>query len=225
MTERDEVEQGPAPVEQSPAPPPEPESVSPGETEPAAAAAPVGNVGDVGAAPGAAAPAVAGPPEIIVEIPGRRPGDAPLKLAVADEETAERLRQTVKSGLRRDELNKAMEAVNRDREALNLITQNLELDPVGFLVDHVKEEIQIDLTKHLLSLPHVFPVVSEDMREWSDPEALARDRAELARDRADYRERLVARFPPPPERPIPAEAPPPPKESRPARIVKVRRVS
>jgi hypothetical protein len=125
--------------------------------------------------------------EIVVEIPGRRPGDEPMKIAVDSEETAERLRQTVKSGLRRDELNKAMEAVSRQREELDLVQQHLEIDPVGFLVEQVKPELQIGLAKHLLSIPEVFAAVSEELSEWQDDNVRARRQAELGKERSDNR--------------------------------------
>jgi hypothetical protein len=123
--------------------------------------------------------------EFVAEIPGRRPGEEPIKLAVEDAATLERLNQALKGGLRRDEFARSMEAVNRQREELDIVEQHLELDPVGFLAERVKPEIQVELVRHLLSLPEVFEKVTADLEEWQDPDKARARRAELGRDRAD----------------------------------------
>jgi hypothetical protein len=124
-------------------------------------------------------------PAFVAEIPGRRPGEEPIKLAVEDQETLERINQAIKGGLRRDELARATEAVNRQREELELVEQHMAIDPVGFLVEQVKPEIQVDLARHLLSLPEVFEAITKDIEEWQDPDKLALGRAELGRARSD----------------------------------------
>jgi hypothetical protein len=123
--------------------------------------------------------------EFIAEFPGRKPGDEPIKLAVEDAETLERVNQAIKGGLRRDEFNRSMEAVNRQREELDIVEQHLEIDPIGFLSERVKPEIQVELVRHLLSLPDVFEAVTADLEEWQDPDKLARGRAELGKARSD----------------------------------------
>jgi len=123
--------------------------------------------------------------EFVVEVPGRRPGEEPIKLAVDDAETLERVNQAIKGGLRRDEFNRSMEAVNRQREELDLVEQHLKIDPVGFLVEQVKPDIQVELVRHLLSLPEVFEAVTADLEEWQDPDKARARRAELGKDRAD----------------------------------------
>lgn len=125
------------------------------------------------------------PAEFIAEIPGRRPGEEPIKLAVEDAATLERINQALKGGLRRDEFARSMEAVNRQREELDIVEQHLEIDPVGFLAERVKPEIQVELVRHLLSLPEVFEKVTADLEEWQDPDKARARRAELGKDRAD----------------------------------------
>jgi hypothetical protein len=121
--------------------------------------------------------------EHVVEIPGRRAGDEPVKVTFEDEETAERVRQAVRGGLRRDELNKATEALGRQRDELDLIEQHLDLDPIGFLVERVKPELQVELARHLLTVPEVLDAVTKDFEDMQDPDKLARVQAERSRDR------------------------------------------
>ena len=123
--------------------------------------------------------------EFIAEIPGRRPGEEPLKLAVEDQETLERVNQALKGGLRRDEFNRLTEVVHRQREELDLVEQHLELDPIGFLAERVKPELQVDLARHLLSLPNVFEALAPDLEEWQDPDKARARRAELGKERSD----------------------------------------
>src|SRR5574341_300930 len=167
-------------------------------------------------------------PELIVEIPRRRQGDEPIKLAVEDKETAERLRQAINGGLRRDELKRRMEAVERQRRELegiidslprdpvhfyrrkvelDLLEQRLEIDPIGFLVERVKPEIQVGLAKHLLAVPEVFAAVSQEIEDWRDETVRAQRLADLRAKRT----RQPAR----------------PRASQPLapRVVKARRVS
>jgi len=123
--------------------------------------------------------------EFVAEIPGRRPGEEPIKLAVEDAETLERINQALKGGLRRDEFARSMEAVTRQREELDLVEQHLELDPIGFLAERVKPDLQVELVRHLLSLPNVYEAVTADLEEWQDPDKARARRAELGKDRAD----------------------------------------
>ncbi len=166
-------------------------------------------------------------PEIIVAIPGRRPDDALIDLVVPDQEVADRVRQLVKSGLRREHLNSAMAAledqrdeIERQRRELAFVEEHLELDPVGFLLDRVRPEIQVNLAKHLLSIPEVFVAVREELADWQDEEVRARRQTELrvtsATDRPGDLERIRA---------LPMPAAPVEGPRLPPRTVKARRVS
>ena len=127
------------------------------------------------------------PEAIIVELPARRPGEKPLPIKVENEEQAERLRQNVRSAMRRDEFNRAMADVTEQRESLELVQLHLETDPVGFLTDQVKPELQVELVRHLLSIPHVFKAVEPEIQSWEDENVRARRQAELANARTDGR--------------------------------------
>lgn len=166
--------------------------------------------------------------ELVVAIPGRRPDDAPINLVVPDQEVADRVRQVVRSGVRRDDYHRAMTALERQREELqetidslprdpvdfyrrklelDRVEQRLETDPIGFLLERVRPEIQVDLAKHLLSVPEVLAAVQRELEDWRDETVRAERLAELRGKHA--RERLQ-------------EAPKPPVAPR---VVKARRVS
>jgi hypothetical protein len=136
------------------------------------------------------------PSDILVEIPGRH-ADKPLKLAVEDEETANALRALVKGNVRRDQLHRETENLQRQRDELDMVEQHLTLDPVGFLTDRVKPEIRLEVARHLLSIPEVFAEITKDMTEWDDPDKLKLRQAELRAARADSQrgtEREMARI-------------------------------
>jgi hypothetical protein len=191
VTERDEREPvEPAVSETAPTPPP----VAPDAAASAGgSAASPESAAEAGATPASApSPDVAEggvvPREIVVTIAGRHPGE-PLQLVVEDEETAERLRQLANGALRREELNRQLETVRRDREELDALAQHLELDPAGFLVTQIKPEILVEVARHLLSLPEVLAALGPELVGWLDDSALlTRRRAELAQDRATYRQ-------------------------------------
>lgn len=127
------------------------------------------------------------PTDIVVEIPGRHKDQPAIKLAVEDEATAEAIRSLVKGSIRRDELHREREGLERQRDELDMIEQHLAIDPVGFLTERVKPEIQLELARHLLSIPAVFAEINKDMTEWDDPDKLARRQAELRAARSDSR--------------------------------------
>ncbi len=175
-----------------------------------------------------ATPEASVPPEFVIAIPGRRPDDAPINLVVPDQEVADRVRQLVRSGLRREQFNNAMTALERQHDELqetidslprdpvtfhrrkvelDRIEQRLEADPIGFLLERVRPEIQVDLAKHLLSVPEVLAAVQRELDDWRDETVRAERLAELRKKHT--RER-------------PQEAPKPPVAPR---VVKARRVS
>jgi hypothetical protein len=166
------------------------------------------------------------PAELVVDIPGRRPGDKPIKLAMEDKETADLVRAALKDRMRRKEFNRQMKAVNREREEIDVLEQCLELDPVSFLVERVRPEIQTDLVRRLLLIPAVFAALRNDVTELeTSADARARWRSDAAetlfkRQRASDRaseQRSLRTADDEPDVPVPAT-------TRPARIVKAKRV-
>lgn len=123
-------------------------------------------------------------PELLVELPARHADGEAVNIQFSDQETAELVRQAIRGGLRRDEFHKSMQSVQAQRDELDGLVQHLELDPVGFLAERVRPEIQTELARHLLSIPEVFAEVSREIEEWADPDRYARRQAELARDRS-----------------------------------------
>lgn len=158
--------------------------------------------------------------EFVVAIPGRRPDDAPFELAVSDQEAADRVRQLVRSGMRREEFNRAQESLDRQRQELAFVEQHLEIDPIGFLLDRVRPDIQVALAKHLLSVPDVLGAVSQELADWQDEGVRARRLAELRATSGKDRPGAFERIRTIPSPPAPVEAP-----RLPPRTVKARRVS
>lgn len=170
--------------------------------------------------PAPAAPEATVTTDFVVAIPGRRPDEAPIDLVVPDRETADRVRQLVRSGLRREEFNRAQESLDRQRQELALVEEHLDIDPIGFLLDRVRPEIQVDLAGHLLTIPEVAAAVSQELADWRDDEVRTRRQAELRVMSAKNRPGELERIRTAPSAAAPVEGP-----RLPPRTVKARRAS
>lgn len=172
--------------EQPPAPPANPDETKPGETKPDEGAKP-GEEKPEETKPGETTPPADGEaaPETVVEIPGRRTGDKPIKLAMEDKETADLVRAALKDGLRREEFNRQMESVQRERDEIDMLEQHLDLDAVGFILERVKPELHVELARHLMSVPAVFTALREELGESEDENVRARRAAELRTQRGE----------------------------------------
>lgn len=127
-------------------------------------------------------------PELVVEIPGRRPGEDPIAVAFDDKETADLVRGAIRGGLRRDELARAKADVERRLGEVEQVEQLLQLDPTGFIADRIRPELRKDIALHLLSIPEVFEQVAPEIEGWADEDVRARRQAEMQRDRTLARE-------------------------------------
>lgn len=88
---------------------------------------------------------------IVVEIPNRFPGQAPLPIAVSDEATAERLRQLVNGYRRTEELSAQQAEVARTREEIDDFRTALEVDPIGIVLGGTPPEQRMTLAMALLT--------------------------------------------------------------------------
>jgi hypothetical protein len=110
------------------------------------------------------------PEPIVVALPGRHPEDPAFEIEVADEETAERLRQAINDGMRRQEFNKQMAALNDQRAELDYIGGALEADPVSFMAERVKPDLRLAVARHIIAnaTAEEFTELAEAFHTWED---------------------------------------------------------
>lgn len=129
---------------------------------------------------------------ITVELPPVREGQEAALFDVEDQETADRLRALARGALRRDELSRERQALEREREEGAQLSDVLELNPVGYIVDHIVDENrQIDVARHLMSLPHVYNAVMEEVGQL-DAEALETRRIKMENQRLTGQSNVTA---------------------------------
>lgn len=107
---------------------------------------------------------------LVVEIPGSREGEAPIELEVADQETVDRIRALARGAIRRDQLNNAMRNVERDREEVREVEDEITTDPIAFVFRRLPQENHVELARHLLTQPGVFEALAQDIETWTSPE-------------------------------------------------------
>lgn len=105
---------------------------------------------------------------LVVEVPGRREGDAFVPVEVKTPEEAERLRQLVNGYNRGFELHQRAALIEQDRESLALIEARLELDPEGFLFENIPRDRAADVALQVLLEPEVWASVSDIIAELAE---------------------------------------------------------
>lgn len=152
-----------------------------------------------------AAPEAEGEDEVefeLVQLPGRQPDDPDEEWEITDPELAERIRQ-LKNGYMRGEearrqVNQAMsdrQEVQAERAELDAIYEDLQYDPINFIMDSVgRQDVRKQLAVHLLTDQEIFNHVAEEFKgqSWDTPEMRAK-RAELALQRKDAKEQGAQR--------------------------------
>jgi hypothetical protein len=183
----------PAPAAEAPPPeaeaPPAPEAEKPPEGEEAPPPPPEG---EEAPPEGEETPEEAPSPDLVVELPGRRPGDDPFEIVVDDVQTAERLRQMVNSAMRRDQYNEAMAEVERSQAELRAVEEQITLDPAGFILDHLPEDTQIEVAMSILTKSDIWERLQADVTAFDDPDRLELARARLESQRYKKREERKA---------------------------------
>lgn len=155
--------------------------------DPAAAAA------EVAVDPDAPAPgeeAAAGDPGFVrVTLPGlTERGETDMEADVSPE-LAERIERLRNDGLRRSAYNEAMKEVADGRAELAAVTQALEVDPVGFAMNHMTKERQIEVAKALV-LEHFDALLPDLVKYDQDPAARQGDRVTLRDKMKESGERM-----------------------------------
>jgi hypothetical protein len=135
--------------------------------------------------------------ELVVMLPPRRAGEAPVPFRATSLEEAEHLRR-LNNGYERGEQTRAIRAQLEQREAeLARFEALADADPAGLVLDHLRPEARLELARHLLAQQEVFDAIVPTIDTWSqDPAARRADSAELRAARAERRpaiERELAR--------------------------------
>ena len=182
----------PAPPPAEPAPEVPPGELPPAEpvegAEPPAPPAEGAEVPPVEAEPAA-------PTEVVVSLPGRKPGDPPLEIVVDDPAVANRLEQIVNDGMRRDEFNRQMEAVNKRAADVDAFDDAFRIDPIGVVLQRTAPEHLVNMAKALLTDEAVLTALAEDPLfasaiEW-DEDKLALASARIQTLRYELKEQVA----------------------------------
>lgn len=119
-----------------------------------------------------------------VRLRGRRPEDPDLEIEVDDPQIAERIRQNVNEGMRRDEFNRAVTELQQIKSEFEAVEVEIQADPVGFILESVPAETKTMLARHLLAEDEVFEAIQEDIRNFEfDPTKRDARKTELELDR------------------------------------------
>jgi len=120
---------------------------------------------------------------LVVQLAPRREGEEPLEIVCANQETADRLRMSIKNGMRRDRYFAALTELNTKREELASLEDKIIANPVLFVVKSVGERFHVDIALHLLSLPGVWEKVAPLLEGWDYEDKRSRAMLELERNR------------------------------------------
>jgi hypothetical protein len=120
-------------------------------------------------------------PELVVRLPGHpERGEDDIEFVAPDKETAARFNRLLNDGMRGTEYRERIGAVEDREEQINTFVDELEHDPIGFLMEEATPELQVNMAKHLLTNPLVYDALYEMMYRWGeDPSGNSR-RADIA---------------------------------------------
>jgi hypothetical protein len=117
-----------------------------------------------------------------VTLKGRNPDDQPIEFIAPDEESAERLRQNVRDGLRRDEFNRRVEGVAQREEEIAYVNHRLKHDPGGFITERIPADVQEEVLERLLLQPGMLEKMTARIDDLSNPDKLEVKRARVEAD-------------------------------------------
>ncbi len=149
-----------------------------------------------------AAAAAEPPPEaFIVTLPGlEERGEEPIELETSDKETYERLNR-LNNGYMAAQQIKAGQDDNTHKAAdLSEVEDAIAIDPTGFVLEHIPEQLRSEIAMQLLFEPSVLSQIKEQLGAGDNPtslaeiienpEALRITQAELKADRLELRDKL-----------------------------------
>jgi hypothetical protein len=123
------------------------------------------------------------PESLTVMVPGRRPEDPEIPLAVEDKDTADAIRRLKNGYSRTEHLAKRVADVEERETELRYFEDYASADPVGLILDYMPKARFVDVVKHLLTVPEVFNETMSFIESWENPESRRAAVAELDRDR------------------------------------------
>lgn len=102
--------------------------------------------------------------ERAVDLPGRRPGDPPVRIVADDDETLEALRRTSNGYARREEVQALRQQAMRQLADVEAFNELVEADPAAVVLEALPQVgDKQHMAKWLLTQPGVF---TQDMRDW-----------------------------------------------------------
>ncbi len=129
------------------------------------------------------------PGPIVVQLPGRRPGEV-FEIEVDSQEAAERLNQLRNGYMNGQQVREARAEIERAQHELEDVISLMETDPVGFIVQHLPEETQDKIAFFLLTNPAVWERVRDRVAQLEDPDGFRIAQAEARAERLEMRERF-----------------------------------
>lgn len=128
---------------------------------------------------------------LTVTLLGRNPGDT-FEIVAPDQETYQRLQQTAKGALRKEELKSALDGLQADRDDIEEIDTLMATDPAGFLLDKVGEDIRVQVARALLLDDKVFAAIQEELPDLSDDKDREHQRLKSEKERRETSDKAKA---------------------------------
>lgn len=121
-----------------------------------------------------------------VKLPPRRSGEDPVELDLEGlpEEAKEGFKRLMNEGLRRDQLDAAMEEVRVVQAEVQQVLDAMSVDPINFVLERTQPDLRAQLAYHILSDPQIYDLVIPEIAKWDrSVEAREAAQARLERDR------------------------------------------
>lgn len=123
---------------------------------------------------------------VTIELSGRNEGDVvEIEVDSADTVTIEALRRNKNEGMRREELNRAMDSVKADRDEIDEIDIAMSTDPADFLLNKVDKSFRVQVAKALLLDDEVHAELQEILDSAEDPKERELLRLRLKNEREE----------------------------------------
>ncbi len=150
-----------------------------------------------------AAAAAAEPPaeNFVVTLPGlEERGEEPIELETSDKETFERINRLKNGYVAGQQVRAGHEENARKAVELVEVEDAIDIDPTGFVLEHIPEQLRSEIAMQLLFEPSVLKTIKENFATGDDPTSLAEIlenpdslriiQAELKASRLELRDKL-----------------------------------
>lgn len=136
------------------------------------------------AAPVADAPAADLAQEAVaIKLPGRRQGEDDLEVFIDDPAIAERVRGMQNDVMRTEEVRRQLASVDKQRDELTYIEDQIKLDPVGFMTTTIPAELRREVALAILAEEGVLEALKPALDVWLENP----DKREIDRLQAEKR--------------------------------------